>query len=242
MSRTLHLFGTDWCAMMVPIQVIRWYRMQCYDGTDSCATVVPNRRYCQFFCVLIRTSSLPKFTICGISENVLINIFTIRQDCVQYPLVCFRYSVAISRMVCAIGMARQISRVKPYCLTLTKFTKAMELHLFPNLPVCPFFHKGKQGLWHGVAAATLGAGHRLGIGRGLPFDELLGARIIGDRFTLIHRPEKEDQGSCDSLTFVAANEGFASYREGLFPVPSVPAIGLGDMAKNRRHPTAYRAG
>ena len=48
MSRTLHLLGTDWCAMMVPIQVIRWYRMQCYDGTDSCATVVPIRRYCQF--------------------------------------------------------------------------------------------------------------------------------------------------------------------------------------------------
>ena len=47
MSRTLHLFGTDWCAMMVPIQVIRWYRMQCYDGTDSCAIVVPIRRYCQ---------------------------------------------------------------------------------------------------------------------------------------------------------------------------------------------------
>ncbi|EFB34653.1 hypothetical protein PREVCOP_05874, partial [Segatella copri DSM 18205] len=46
MSRTLHLFDTDWCAMMVPIQVIRWYRMQCYDGTDSCATVVPIRRYC----------------------------------------------------------------------------------------------------------------------------------------------------------------------------------------------------
>lgn len=46
MSRTLHLFGTDWGAMMVPIQVIRWYRMQCYDGTDSCATVVPIRRYC----------------------------------------------------------------------------------------------------------------------------------------------------------------------------------------------------
>ncbi len=33
--------------MMVPIQVIRWYRMQCYDGTDSCAIVVPFRRYCQ---------------------------------------------------------------------------------------------------------------------------------------------------------------------------------------------------
>ena len=46
MSRTLHLFGTDWGAMVVPIQVIRWYRMQCYDGTDSCATVVPIRRYC----------------------------------------------------------------------------------------------------------------------------------------------------------------------------------------------------
>ena len=47
MSRTLHLFGTNWGAMMVPIQVIRWYRMQCYDGTDSCAIVVPIRRYCQ---------------------------------------------------------------------------------------------------------------------------------------------------------------------------------------------------
>ena len=34
--------------MMVPIQVIRWYRMQCYDGTDSCAIVVPIRRYCHF--------------------------------------------------------------------------------------------------------------------------------------------------------------------------------------------------
>ncbi len=47
MSRTLHLFGTDRCAMMVPIQVIRWYRMQCYGGTDSSAAVVPIRRYCQ---------------------------------------------------------------------------------------------------------------------------------------------------------------------------------------------------
>ena len=35
--------------MMVPIQVIRWYRMQCYDGTDSCAIVVPIRRYCQHY-------------------------------------------------------------------------------------------------------------------------------------------------------------------------------------------------
>ena len=34
--------------MMVPIQVMRWYRMQCYDGTDSCAIVVPIRRYCQW--------------------------------------------------------------------------------------------------------------------------------------------------------------------------------------------------
>ena len=60
----------------------------------------------------------------------------------------------------------------------------------------PLFHKGEQGLWLGVAAATLGAGHRLGIGRGLPFDELLGARIIGDRFTLVHRPERVNQGTC----------------------------------------------
>ena len=42
MSRTLHLFGTDWCAMMVPIQVIRWYRLVRYDGTDSSDTMVPN--------------------------------------------------------------------------------------------------------------------------------------------------------------------------------------------------------
>ena len=33
-------------------------------------------------------------------------------------------------MVSAIGMARQISRVKPYCLTLTKFTNAMELYIW----------------------------------------------------------------------------------------------------------------
>jgi len=32
--------------MMVPIHALQWYRMQCYDGTDSCATVVPIRRYC----------------------------------------------------------------------------------------------------------------------------------------------------------------------------------------------------
>ena len=27
MSRTLHLFGTDWCAMMVPIHALQWYRL-----------------------------------------------------------------------------------------------------------------------------------------------------------------------------------------------------------------------
>ena len=42
--------------MMVPIQVIRWYRMQCYDGTDSCAIVVPIRRYCQL--IAINTSDV----------------------------------------------------------------------------------------------------------------------------------------------------------------------------------------
>ena len=26
MSRTLHLFGTDWGAMMVPIHALQWYR------------------------------------------------------------------------------------------------------------------------------------------------------------------------------------------------------------------------
>ena len=40
-------FGTNWCAIVVPIQVIRWYR-QCYDGTDSCAIVVPIRRYSHY--------------------------------------------------------------------------------------------------------------------------------------------------------------------------------------------------
>ena len=33
-------------------------------------------------------------------------------------------------MVSAIGMARQISRAKPYCLTLTKLPKAMELYIW----------------------------------------------------------------------------------------------------------------
>lgn len=41
--------------MMVPIQVIRWYRMQCYDGTDSCAIVVPIRRYCQRVAIINKT-------------------------------------------------------------------------------------------------------------------------------------------------------------------------------------------
>ena len=40
-------FGTNWCAIVVPIQVIRWYR-QCYNGTDSCAIVVQIRRYCHY--------------------------------------------------------------------------------------------------------------------------------------------------------------------------------------------------
>ena len=44
--------------MMVPIQVIRWYRMQCYDGTDSCAIVVPIRRYCQVVDRIVRETSL----------------------------------------------------------------------------------------------------------------------------------------------------------------------------------------
>lgn len=65
MSRTLHLFGTDWCAMMVPIQVIRWYRMQCYDGTDSCAIVVPIRRYCHIIYQSLLTTNYRKLIIDG---------------------------------------------------------------------------------------------------------------------------------------------------------------------------------
>ena len=59
-----------------------------------------------------------------------------------------------------------------YCLFsfIDLMFQSLFLHLFPYLPVCPFLHKREQGLWHGVAAATLGAGHRLGIYRCLPFD------------------------------------------------------------------------
>ena len=76
MSRTLHLFGTDWGAMMVPIQVIRWYRMQCYDGTDSCAIVVPIRRYCHFVATLIvvvcsGTLSLIAFFALYLGESIM---------------------------------------------------------------------------------------------------------------------------------------------------------------------------
>lgn len=67
MSRTLHLFGTDWGAMMVPIQVIRWYRMQCYDGTDSCAIVVPIRRYCQ---LIIFGPGVPQQQYAGLGMQV----------------------------------------------------------------------------------------------------------------------------------------------------------------------------
>ena len=42
--------------------------------------------------------------------------------------------------------------------------------LFPYLPVYPILHKRELGLWHSVAAAAVGAGHRLGIYRCLPFD------------------------------------------------------------------------
>ena len=40
----------------------------------------------------------------------------------------------------------------------------------PYPPIHPLVNKAEQGLWHSVAAATLGAGHGLGICRGLPFD------------------------------------------------------------------------
>ncbi len=31
----------------VPIGALRWYRLECYGGTDSSATMVPFRRYYQ---------------------------------------------------------------------------------------------------------------------------------------------------------------------------------------------------
>ena len=62
--------------MMVPIQVIRWYRMQCYDGTDSCATVVPIRRYCHFSRNLRNELKFARkiyFWDCGIRNAVIGN-------------------------------------------------------------------------------------------------------------------------------------------------------------------------
>lgn len=44
------------------------------------------------------------------------------------------------------------------------------LHLRPYPPIRPLINKAEQGFRHGVAAATLGAGHRRGMCRGLPFD------------------------------------------------------------------------
>ena len=44
------------------------------------------------------------------------------------------------------------------------------VNFLPYLAIYPFLHKGEQGLWHGVATAAVGAGHRHGIYRCLPFD------------------------------------------------------------------------
>ena len=35
-------------ATLVPIGALRWYRFLRYSGTDSCAMMVPFRRYYQF--------------------------------------------------------------------------------------------------------------------------------------------------------------------------------------------------
>lgn len=87
MSRTLHLFGTDWCAMMVPIQVIRWYRMQCYNGTDSCAIVVPNRRYCHNICNVSLSDDSSKFFVIEFNDRVRI------VKCCCEPSVPWNYSL-----------------------------------------------------------------------------------------------------------------------------------------------------
>ena len=57
--------------MMVPIQVIRWYRMQCYDGTDSCAIVVPIRRYCQLKVLRKFINEIPELDNCLIDSDYL---------------------------------------------------------------------------------------------------------------------------------------------------------------------------
>ena len=55
------------------------------------------------------------------------------------------------------------------CQTIVCFSLYI-VDFLPYPAIYLFGEKGEQGLWHGVAAATLGAGHRLGIGRCLPFD------------------------------------------------------------------------
>ena len=55
------------------------------------------------------------------------------------------------------------------CQTIVCFSLYI-VDFLPYPAIYLFGEKGEQGLWHGVAAATLGAGHRLGIYRCLPFD------------------------------------------------------------------------
>ena len=55
------------------------------------------------------------------------------------------------------------------CQTIVCFSLYI-VDFLPYPAIYLFGEKGEQGLWHGVAAATLGARHRLGIDRGLPFD------------------------------------------------------------------------
>ena len=62
--------------MMVRIRVIRWYRMQCYDGTDSCAIVVPFRRYCH-----INFSFDEAKMICNNAVNIIVGK---REQLVQF--------------------------------------------------------------------------------------------------------------------------------------------------------------
>ena len=44
------------------------------------------------------------------------------------------------------------------------------LHLCPDSLIHPFIQKREPRVWHGVATAALGAGHRCGVGRGIPLD------------------------------------------------------------------------
>ena len=137
MSRTLHLFGTDWGAMMVPIQVIRWYRMQCYDGTDSGAIVVPIRRYCH-----LKTPSYPSHMDYSLIASLI---------CIKVPtILLMRYipscSISLRRngfiCLCILTISTEHSSKfskKRFNLTTRNILGSISTHISTSLPsFCSF--------------------------------------------------------------------------------------------------------